>query len=152
MPPPLKSYWLKPQCEKTLLVEIPTKTKLPGLNYGPKKIWLAEMPPPPLKSYWLKPQCEKTLLVEIPTKTKLPGLNYGPKKSDWLRCPPLKSYWLKPQCRNTLLVGCPMKNNLGLRSGQPLCSFDPLRTHKQANKQFIFTGLCSTRKRISHDA
>jgi hypothetical protein len=28
VPPPLKSYWLKPQCQKTLLVEIPTKNNL----------------------------------------------------------------------------------------------------------------------------
>jgi hypothetical protein len=30
-PPPLKSYWLKPQYQKTLLVEIPTGNNLPAL-------------------------------------------------------------------------------------------------------------------------
>src|SRR3990167_10534082 len=64
--PPPKSYWLKPECQKTLLVKMPTKNNLPGPNYGPKKSdWLI-CPPP--QSYWLKPQYQNILLVEIPTK------------------------------------------------------------------------------------
>ena len=84
----LKSHLLKPQCQKTVLVEIPIKNNPTGPNYGRKKSdWLI-LPPSPPKSCWLKPQCQKSLLVEISAKNNLIGSNHWLKKSDWLICSP----------------------------------------------------------------
>ena len=125
MLPSLKPHWLKPQCQKTLLVEIPTKNNLTGPNYTVKKSdWLICLSAPPLlKSHWLKPPCQETLLVEIPTKNNLIGLSCRPKKSDWLICPPSwnpigwnrlvnKSYWSKSRPKITLLGQITGQRNL----------------------------------------